>query len=36
MKKQTKKKLDKAIKKLLKYKVDPLKPVENKDLKKTK
>jgi len=36
MKKQTKKKLDKAIKKLLSHKVDPLKPIENKNLKKAK
>lgn len=37
MKKQDKKKpkgLKKAVKKVLKFKVDPMKPIENKDLTK--
>ena len=33
MKEQDKKKLKKTVKKVLEFKVDPLKPIENKDLK---
>ncbi len=33
MKEQNKKKLERMVKKVLKFKIDPLKPIENKDLK---